>query len=136
MRSHGFPRFLLIGLVGLLPGGCPVGLPSLDGDSDPSTSNTLGNTAPVAHAGDDQIVLSGDTVFLNGVQTSDPDADALLFSWQQLDGEPEVELTGRFSARPRFTAPSVASQQVLTFRLTVSDGVAAASADTHITILP
>src|SRR5690606_8085238 len=39
------------------------------------------NRAPVADAGPDQSVTAGQTVYLDGGDSSDPDGDALQFRW-------------------------------------------------------
>ena len=52
---------------------------------------TIENTAPVADAGPDQLVLAGDFVTLDGSESFDPDGDALFFTWVQTEG-PEVIL--------------------------------------------
>ena len=52
---------------------------------------------------------------------SDPDGDALSFSWAQVSG-PTVLLFGANTAVATFTAPGLQSTTYLAFRLTVSDG--------------
>jgi hypothetical protein len=59
-----------------------------------------------------------------------------LFIWQQIDGEPTVELENGFSSLPRFDAPQVAVQTVLTFRLIVVDGTWAATDEVCVTVQP
>jgi hypothetical protein len=57
---------------------------------------------------------------------SDPDGDALTFSWTQVlqPGDPMVTLTGDTSATPTFTAPNLTTQDHvdLVFQLIVNDG--------------
>jgi hypothetical protein len=84
------------------------------------------NRPPLADAGDDQLVNEGDTVTLDGTGSSDPDLDALEYSWDQNLGDPVV-LTGATTAQPTFTAPAAAS--TLTFELTVDDGNGADDTD-------
>jgi hypothetical protein len=81
-------------------------------------------------------VLEGDDVVLDGTLTTDADGDPLLFTWSQTAGAPRPSLSGAFSIRARFVAPEVSEASVLTFRLTVSDGLAAGAAQTSVTILP
>ena len=62
------------------------------------------NQAPSADAGSDQAALGGDTVTLDGSGSSDPDGDALAFSWSQTSGTP-VALSDADTDSPSFTAP-------------------------------
>jgi hypothetical protein len=62
----------------------------------------------------------GALVTLIGTGT-DPDGDALSYSWTQVDG-PGVELVDGNTAMPTFVAPPVSGPTELTFELTVSDG--------------
>jgi hypothetical protein len=76
------------------------------------------NQAPTADAGPDQTVASGASVSLTGSGSSDPDGDALDYSWTQTSG-PAVTLTGANTATPSFTAP--VGPATLTFELSACD---------------
>ncbi len=83
------------------------------------------NEPPLADAGPDQTVASGVQVSLDGTQSSDPNTiDTLSFSWVQAGGT-AVTLMDPATSQPSFDAPAVAMgvSEVLTFELTVSDGV-------------
>jgi hypothetical protein len=84
-----------------------------------STGISAGNQAPTADAGADQTVASGANVDLDGTGSSDPDQDALDYSWTQTSGS-AVTLSGADTATPSFTAPD--SLVPLTFQLEVCDG--------------
>ena len=87
-----------------------------------------GNLPPVANAGADHTVTTGQQVMLNGTGSSDPNGDLLTYSWC-LKGRPEgssATLSGANTARPTFT-PDIAGSYV--FCLTVSDGNAASASD-------
>lgn len=78
------------------------------------------NSPPNAIAGSSQVRASGATVTLDGSQSNDVDGDSLEYSWTQTSG-PGVALSNAGSAIAQFTAPSVNSDTMLQFRLTVTD---------------
>ena len=70
-----------------------------------------------------------------GSQSSDPNDDALTYEWTQTSGS-NVILNNADTSTAMFTAPSVSSDTMLQFELTVSDPSGLAdSATTIITIL-
>ena len=78
--------------------------------------------APVANAGGNVSANEATSVTLNGTGSSDPDGDALTFSWVQISG-PAVVLNDANTAYPYFTTPFVnAAGATLQFQITVSDG--------------
>ena len=88
------------------------------------------NHLPTANAGADQTKNEGSLVTLNGLASSDPDGDPLVYSWTQLSG-PVATLSDPSSATPSFTAPLVnAGGATLVFHLTVSDGLGGSATDT------
>ena len=80
-------------------------------------TGTAANQPPVAEAGDAQSVIADAVVTLDGSAT-DPDGDALTYSWTQTSGT-NVTLNDAAIAAPTFTAPATAA--VLVFELTVTD---------------
>ncbi|MBW7906172.1 MAG: hypothetical protein LC135_16595 [Phycisphaerae bacterium] len=141
-RCHVGPvlaRLASLPVAAVLVAGCPQtpGLADQDpNDTTPDAVAVTQNTAPVASAGDDLVVFSGDFVVLDGAASFDPDGDRIVFIWRQVTESPEVTLIDGFSSRPRFFAPAVATGAVVTFRLTVVDGFAVATDDVTVTILP
>ena len=102
---------------------------TLTGPDSVSIHVTNLNQIPVANAGPDQTVNEHAAVTLNGTLSTDPDLDALQFTWTQTAG-PLVTLTGGTTVSPTFTAPAVgAGGATLTFQLVVSDGQASSAAD-------
>ena len=92
------------------------------------------NVAPNAIAGASQTRPSGSVVQLTGSGSNDPDGDNLTYLWQQTSGAP-VTLANVNSADTSFTAPSVSSDTLLQFDLTVTDpGGLSDSASTSVTI--
>ena len=87
--------------------------------------------APIANAGADQNVASGDAVTIDGSASSDPNTPAqpLAFLWVQTMGE-SVTLATSTEAIMTFTAPTLAagdSPVTLGFTLTVSNSTASAT---------
>lgn len=79
------------------------------------------NKKPVANAGQDRKVASGDIVQLDGTSSRDADKDKLAYKWTQITG-PVVTLSDATAIKPTFVAPEVQELTLLTFQLTVSDG--------------
>ena len=78
------------------------------------------NNAPNAVAGAGQTVTSGASVTLDGSMSNDPDGDALSYAWVQLSGD-TVTLGNASAATASFVAPTVSSDRIFRFELTVSD---------------
>lgn len=86
------------------------------------------NVPPVANAGADFAVDERTTALLSGSASSDPDGDTLAYEWTQIAG-PSVTIANFRTAAASFTAPDVATDSPLTFRLTVTDPAGAGATD-------
>jgi hypothetical protein len=97
----------------------------LQGSSDNTQVTVISsNQAPTADAGSDQTIEEGLVATLDGSASSDPDGDAMTYSWTQTGG-PTVTLDLSNPVMPTFTAPEIATDlayEDLTFELVVNDG--------------
>jgi len=85
-----------------------------------------GNTAPVANAGVDQTVNEGETVYLNGTNSFDPDGDALIYLWTATSN---IIFNSETSSKPSFVAPEVMSDTPFIINLKVNDGTIFSTVD-------
>ena len=106
--------------------------------SDLVTVTVINGEAPVADAGPDQSVAEGGTVTLNGLNSYDPDGTITSVQWEQLSGNPLVDLTTPTDLTTDLTAPVVdTGEDVLTFKLTIKDNDNLVSEDTvNVTVTP
>ena len=93
-----------------------------------------GDTAPAARAGVGRTVHELGAGYLSGIGT-DANGDPLTYSWTQTAGV-TVTLNNANQAQADFMAPDVTAgnPEVLTFRLSVSDGSASATDTVNITV--
>ncbi|AYA63330.1 PKD domain-containing protein [Alteromonas sp. RKMC-009] len=102
---------------------------TVDSAEDSVTINVAsGNSAPVANAGEDQNVATGDTVQLDGAASTDSDNDALTYAWSFVSKPTDstATLNDDTAADPTFTA-DLAGSYVLS--LVVNDGTVSSAAD-------
>ncbi len=90
------------------------------------------NTKPVANAGTDQIVNSGNKIELNGSSSFDVDNDSLTYHWT---GSKDLIINNDSDINPTLEIPSSISDSTYLFILTVNDGVINSDPDSvHITV--
>ena len=94
------------------------------------------NNTPTANAGDNQTVNEGDTVTLDATASVDVDVgDSLTYQWtQESPDTPIITLSDSTATQPTFTAPEVAATTDFIFKVTVSDGLVAATDTVTITV--
>ncbi|MBW2461326.1 MAG: M36 family metallopeptidase, partial [Deltaproteobacteria bacterium] len=91
--------------------------------------------APVADAGPDVEVFSGELFALDAAGSFDPNDDPLTFSWEQVSGEPLFDLTTAATDTPELRAPSVDGPTDFELRVRVSDGAASSTDDVRVRVL-
>ena len=86
-----------------------------------TTNTVIVNHTPTANAGLDQTKNEGVTVYLDGLNSSDPEDNIDSYQWRQTSG-PSVTLSNSNQVKASFTAPDVGPDGAsLTFELTVTD---------------
>ena len=107
----------------LVLAGSLLALAACGGGGSGITGGGSTNAAPLANAGASQVVDEQTTVTLDGSASSDPDGDALSYSWTQTAGA-SVILSNASAAQASFESPDVGigNSTTLTFQLRVGDG--------------
>ena len=97
-------------------------------DSDTITVSIVNtNINPIAVAGEDQLVGVSELVTLDGSASTDPDGAISSYLWSQISGQ-AVTLSATNEATTTFTSPT--QEDILVFKLLVSDEFGGASSDT------
>lgn len=78
------------------------------------------NEPPIADAGRNKTVTAGAKVKLNGLQSRDPEGEALFYAWSQVRGS-KVPLLDVNNAEASFLAPTVSEKRTYRFKLRVTD---------------
>jgi hypothetical protein len=79
------------------------------------------NQAPMAVAGQNQVVYEGSSVILDGSASSDPDGSIVGYQWAQI-GATGIAINRASTSQASFTAPVVdLDGETFSFRLTVTD---------------
>ncbi|MBL8726842.1 MAG: chitinase, partial [Planctomycetes bacterium] len=94
---------------------------------------TADDDAPTADAGPDQTVAETTLVTLTAAGSSDPEGQALSYSWTQTAG-PAVTLSSTTAVAPTFSAPDLLVDTTLTFEVTVDDGTNTATDSVEIVV--
>ena len=93
------------------------------------------NLPPIADAGQNREVISGDSITLNGGNSRDSDDSIVSYSWASEDTS--ISLSSANTATTTFIAPEVNESKTYHFELTVTDNDGESSSDTIvITVMP
>ncbi|MGV3624261.1 MAG: PKD domain-containing protein, partial [Archangium sp.] len=100
--------------------------------TDAVTVNVLADQPPSVNAGFD-VAVAGRTATSLGAFASDPEGDAISWSWSQTSG-PMVVLTGANSPNPTFTSPNVPMVTAIEFEVTVTANGLSATDSVTVTV--
>ena len=106
---------------------------SLPGVTVQVATNGGGNSIPVANAGEDQSVLAGVQIELDGSGSTDADKDKLTYTWRLLrpsEKEAGIKLDLKDPIKPTFKIPSDTKVKEFEFGLVVDDGKISSLEDT------
>ncbi len=108
---------------------------SCGGGGDTPAPTPTPNAFPSSNAGADQVVDENTLVNLAGAG-SDADGTIASYVWSQTSGS-DVTLQNAATTTATFTAPNIATEEVLVFRLTVTDDDGGSVSDTvEIQVMP
>ncbi len=124
-------KYIVAGTMLALLFGCGIGSAPNDetGTAGGVNATSTQNSTTTANAGADQAVEVGSFVSLDGSGSSDPDGDALSYSWN-IDSSPQgsaTTLSDQTAVKPTLTPDTIGDYKI---SLTVSDGSETSSADT------
>jgi len=96
------------------------------------------NLPPIANAGPDQVAGSTHRVDLSGLSSTDENHAIASFSWTQTAGRTVTLGPGPSRSSASFIAPTVTTDELLTFELTVTDdeGLTSAPDSVNVTVKP
>ncbi len=107
-----------------------------NGNAVASNSITVLNTAPIANAGTDQLLVEGNTVVLSAAASTDFDGTIVSYLWNQTAG-PAASIQDSTAATTTLATLLTDDQLTLMFEVTVTDdNNAMSTATTTITIDP
>jgi hypothetical protein len=91
--------------------------------TDTISIDAIGNSKPVADAGEDIKALRGEQAVLDGTGSNDPDptGEIVSYNWKQTDGTPSVSVNDADKSTPWFTVPNVEEDTTFEFTLKVID---------------
>ncbi|MDF0673097.1 MAG: PKD domain-containing protein [Nitrospira sp.] len=78
------------------------------------------NEPPIADAGLNKSVKAGSRVKLSGLNSRDPEGEALYYSWSQVRGS-KISLLDANGSETSFLAPAVSEPRIYRFKLRVTD---------------
>jgi len=97
------------------------------GSNGSETTVSVSNQRPIVNAGNDQSVDEGAVVILTGT-ASDSDGSIATLQWSQINGT-LVTIMDSNPAIASFTAPSVVTDETLSFQLLTTDNLGATATD-------
>jgi hypothetical protein len=110
--------------------------------SSPTISPSQNDRSQVTNSRNDHqyisnlVVNAGSPVTLDGSTSYDPDGNPMTFAWTQTGG-PSVMISDANTSKAKFTAPNLATDTIMLFKLTVTDGNGLSdSGIVQITVIP
>jgi endo-1,4-beta-xylanase len=133
------PRLLfscLVLLLSFILNGCDLdGEPPSSSDPAPAPAPAQGNNQqPIARINGTLVYDSGETVTLDGSNSSDPDGDTLSYKWTKTEG-PDTVLAEALTPTLSFVAPTVSQTTRFIYELTVWDGELSSTTSVNIRVL-